>query len=757
VKRLVALAFVFLALHLPYLPASLEDHDSINFALGLRRFDVPHHQPHPPGYPLFILAAHVARRAAGSEAKALAAVSLVGGALGVLAIGALLGRIAGTADSGWMVFATATAVSTPLYWFTAVRPLSDSAGLAASVGVQALTMAAATTRGWAAAGFLAGLATGVRSQVAWLTVPLLIYRLWREEGRGQAAGAAGQRWTRGLVAAVALVAGALVWAIPLVALSGGPASYWHALFDQGAEDFGGIRTLWSTPTARELFDAFYYAGIAPWATWPAASLALTLAATGVVTLLGRDRRPLMLLLVAFGPYLLLDILFQETFTSRYALPLVIPVAYLATEGARALPRRSGALVLIALVMFDSHVGGTAIAAYSRQTAPAFRLLDDMRAAARSMPELPVLAMDRREDLDLKRPMTWLGDAMPGVAQHLSAPPQHEWLELVRYWNGGGRAPVWLVADPKRAAVDLIGRAGAARSMYRWNLPYPVLIDGVRPNEMDWYRIARPEWYVGNGWALTPEAAGVSAADGLGLASGAIEAWVARDPRGVKLVVGGRNLEPIAGARVSVTADGLSEDEWQPTPGFFLRFVTLRLAAPRGDGLLDYAKLQIQSTPPARVAIEQFDASATRALFGYGDGWHEAEFNPDTGRRWRWLSERGELQYHVGPASARLRLHLEGESPLTYFPRGSRLIVRAGGAGGTQSPGDPGRNVVFDRILSADFSVDVAVPGAGPSGGDRTITLETDQVFVPAERNWRRSDDRRHLGLRIFRCEFVPAS
>src|SRR5450759_5141375 len=51
------LAAAFLALHLPYLPASLDDVDSINFALGVRNFDVAHHQPHPPGYPLFILAA----------------------------------------------------------------------------------------------------------------------------------------------------------------------------------------------------------------------------------------------------------------------------------------------------------------------------------------------------------------------------------------------------------------------------------------------------------------------------------------------------------------------------------------------------------------------------------------------------------------------------------------------------------------------------------------------------------------------------
>ena len=42
----------------------------------------------------------------------------------------------------------------------------------------------------------------------------------------------------------------------------------------------------------------------------------------------------------------------------------------------------------------------------------------------------------------------------------------------------------------------------------------------------------------------------------------------------------------------------------------------------------------------------------------------------------------------------------------------------------------------------------------PFGG--TFTLETDQVFVPAERS-RRSRDRRPLGLRIYRVDVKSAS
>ncbi len=54
-RKLVGLlAVVSLAAHLAVLPPTLEDLDSVNFALGVRHFDVAQHQPHPPGYPIFI-------------------------------------------------------------------------------------------------------------------------------------------------------------------------------------------------------------------------------------------------------------------------------------------------------------------------------------------------------------------------------------------------------------------------------------------------------------------------------------------------------------------------------------------------------------------------------------------------------------------------------------------------------------------------------------------------------------------------------
>ena len=59
-RVLVAIAgVVFLLAHLRAMPRTLEDIDSVNFALGVEKFDVAGHRPHPPGYPLYIALAKI--------------------------------------------------------------------------------------------------------------------------------------------------------------------------------------------------------------------------------------------------------------------------------------------------------------------------------------------------------------------------------------------------------------------------------------------------------------------------------------------------------------------------------------------------------------------------------------------------------------------------------------------------------------------------------------------------------------------------
>jgi hypothetical protein len=168
----------------------------------------------------------------------------------------------------------------------------------------------------------------------------------------------------------------------------------------------------------------------------------------------RARETLLVLAVAFGPYLVFDLLFQETITTRYALPLVIPVAYLAVRGASLLPRSFAVVAGLAIVASGAYVSDRAMYGFSTMEAPASRMLGDMHAASTpegaAVPTIPVLAMHRREYFDMRRPFQWAGDRVPQFSQRLATPPKHEWLEVVKYWNSGGREPVWFIAD--RSAV-----------------------------------------------------------------------------------------------------------------------------------------------------------------------------------------------------------------------------------------------------------------------------------------------------------------
>jgi hypothetical protein len=736
-----AAALAFLIAHLPYLPSSLEDLDSINFALGLRHFDVANHQPHPPGYPIYIALGNLAHAFIPTEAQALAIIGVLAGALGVFALVAFFGRLDQESRSGTSaVLATLLTITAPLYWFTAARPLSDMAGLAAALAVQAIALTATTPASALVAVFCGAVTIGIRSQVAWLTLPLLVYVLSRRPSADR---------PRTVAAAIPVfMAGCAVWAVPLVVLNGGPAAYARALFSQGAEDLTGVQMLWTTPTARQLARSIYFAFIAPWAAWQVAAVVLVAASAGVVVLARRAPRALAVLTIAFGPYLLLDLLFQETVTTRYALPLVPPAAYLAIRGLKAVGVIPALVLASCLAALNAHVGGTSVAAYSRQKAPVFRMLDDMEHAAAQISGPLTLAMDRRQQLDLRRPIAWVGDTMPRIEQRLPAPPQREWLELVKHWNDSNQqgGTTWFVADPLRTDIDLVQHPDPVA--YEWMLPYPLLIGGVRPGNMNWYRLSRPDWYVGEGWALTPEAAGVSVSAGRFPVAGPIEAWVKSGFRA--MVIGGRNL---AGngppARIAVTTEQNADplDAFDANPGFFLRLLTFLPPPSSARDGRHYEKVSVLAPIGSQVAIEQFDVSSDRPVFGFGEGWYEQEYNPASGLRWRWLSGRGEIRFHASPGAA-VVLHLEGESPLRYYRRPSRLVIRVG------------ERVVREETLSADFSFDTVIPSELVKSQVGAITFDTDQVHVPAERGWR-TRDRRSLGLRIFKCQLrtapVPAS
>ena len=83
---LAVLALAVTLAHLPYLPSTLEDIDSVNFALGLREFDVARHRPHPPGYPIYIALGKAGVAAARPFARGATQSSIEARTLAVLSL-----------------------------------------------------------------------------------------------------------------------------------------------------------------------------------------------------------------------------------------------------------------------------------------------------------------------------------------------------------------------------------------------------------------------------------------------------------------------------------------------------------------------------------------------------------------------------------------------------------------------------------------------------------------------------------------------
>jgi hypothetical protein len=102
---------------------ALDEIDAVQFAMGVRSFDLWHHQPHPPGYPLFIFLGWLGPKLfhAGAESSLYCA-SAFGGGLFIATWFSII-RVQFSEKLAWWV-ATSLLI-TPVVWMTATKALTD--------------------------------------------------------------------------------------------------------------------------------------------------------------------------------------------------------------------------------------------------------------------------------------------------------------------------------------------------------------------------------------------------------------------------------------------------------------------------------------------------------------------------------------------------------------------------------------------------------------------------------------------------------
>lgn len=203
----------------------LYDIDSVNFALALKRFDPSVHQPHPPGYFLYVCLGRLATFLFPDANAALVAISIVFSCGTVAMIYVLADRWFGRRAAA---FAGLVFVFSPLAWFHGTVALTYivEAFFSTLTGYLCWRIYCGAGRFILPGAVVVGIAAGFRQSSLLLLGPLLLFS-FRNANRRQAAGGIG-----------ALALTLLAWFIPMVRISGGTAY------------FSSLRSLWLTVPSR---------------------------------------------------------------------------------------------------------------------------------------------------------------------------------------------------------------------------------------------------------------------------------------------------------------------------------------------------------------------------------------------------------------------------------------------------------------------------------------------------------------------------
>jgi 4-amino-4-deoxy-L-arabinose transferase-like glycosyltransferase len=226
--------FLFLATILTRMPftSKLMYHmDSIQFALALEKFDVTVHQPHPPGYFLYVMLGRIFNFFIQDPNNAFISISILFSALTVVVVYYLGKELF---DSKCALVAALIAITSPNLWFHGEVALSYAVEAFFSTFIAFLCWKVYTGNKrqiWLLAITMA-LAGGIRQNTPVFLLPLCLFSVSKLS-------------LRTILAAVCLfTATSLLWFIPMIRMTGGLDAY-----------LGAFRKLWAATGANNtVFD-----------------------------------------------------------------------------------------------------------------------------------------------------------------------------------------------------------------------------------------------------------------------------------------------------------------------------------------------------------------------------------------------------------------------------------------------------------------------------------------------------------------------
>ena len=144
----------------------------------------------------------------------------------------------------------------------------------------------------------------------------------------------------------------------------------------------------------------------------------------------------------------------------------------------------------------------------------------------------------------------------------------------------------------------------------------------------------------------------------------------------------------------------------------------------------------------RTASITFTPQHESSFLVYEDGWHGAEFPPNSQAYWRWTTGHAVVSFRNPRGDARLMLEVAGRPNVFETPQ--QFSLRTGEQVLEELSLDTPAPVMIDRTLTA-----------AELGSDDVVRLElrVDQTFIPSELGV--GDDARELGVRVLTVYVEP--
>jgi hypothetical protein len=319
------------------------DCDVTNLALGIERFDVREHQPHPPGYLGYVLLLRLVHRLTRLDLVAVAELvsALVAAATPLLAWAAARRFVPeDRAAARWTAFLTATNPILLYYGVDGQTHAAEAAMAAALLWSLPADRARATLRDAVLIGLVIAAGGSLRPSFALVAVGPALWALGLDVPRLAVCGA------------VAL-AGTLAWMLPTVLLSGG----WHAYRASSDALIGGFADMISPLSDKRdpRMSALNLRDTVMWTLLAVGPALVALAARRAARVppSGALGRALVLLAATGVPAIAFFVLVfcAEAGYLAGLVPVAALVAALATGGARPLRALAGGLVVAQLAFF----------------------------------------------------------------------------------------------------------------------------------------------------------------------------------------------------------------------------------------------------------------------------------------------------------------------------------------------------------------------------------------------------------------------